>query len=132
MVGETVGAATTEYALPGDTNPTAEPAPWVALLPGLDTTTMAWAGRDFYLGGHTTQLFDTNGNAGPTVWVDGRVVGLWAQRASGQVVVQLLEDVGRERRRAIEAEASDLTAWLGPHRVIPRFPNPVFRALAAS
>jgi hypothetical protein len=132
MVGETGGSATTGFALPGDTNPTAEPAPWVALLPGLDTTTMAWAGRDFYLGGHTTQLFDTNGNAGPTVWVDGRVVGLWAQRASGQVVVQLLEDVGRERRRAIEAEAADLTAWLGPHRVIPRFPNPVFRALAAS
>ena len=65
--------------LPDDVDATAEPEPWVALLPALDTTTMAWMERGFYLGDHE-QLFDTNGNAGPTVWVDGRVVGLWAQR----------------------------------------------------
>jgi hypothetical protein len=126
------GAPRPGFTLPGDTGRTADPESWVALLPGLDTTTMAWVAREFYLDGHARLLFDTNGNAGPTVWVDGRVVGLWAQRASGEVVVRLLEDVGGERRQAIDAEAAALTAWLGPHRVIPRFPNPVFRELAGS
>ncbi len=122
----------TGYVMPDDTHSTTEPAPWVALLPGLDTTTMAWVERDFYLGGYAKHLFDTNGNAGPTVWVDGRVVGLWAQRENGEVVHRLLEDVGRERELAIDEEAASLHAWLGSHRVIPRFPNPTFRELAAS
>jgi hypothetical protein len=120
------------FALPGDLERTAEPGSWVALLPALDTTTMAWAERAFYLGDHAKLLFDTNGNAGPTIWVDGRVVGLWAQRASCEVVIRLLEDVGREQRRAIEAEAAALTGWLGKDRVLPRFPNPVFQELAAT
>jgi winged helix DNA-binding protein len=124
--------STDGFALPGDVEETAEPGSWVALLPALDTTTMAWAERAFYLGDHAKLLFDTNGNAGPTVWVDGRVVGLWAQRESCEVVIRLLEDVGREQHRAIEAEASVLTEWLGKDRVFPRFPNPTFRELAAT
>ena len=120
------------YVLPDDTAAIPGPRPWVAFLPGLDTTTMAWVERGFFLGEHGPQLFDTNGNAGPTVWVDGRVVGLWAQRKDGQVVHRLLEDVGRERRREIDAEAAALTDWLAGDRVFPRFPNPVFRALADS
>ena len=128
----TDGATAPGFALPGDVERTPEPGRWVALLPALDTTTMAWVERGFYLGDHAKQLFDTNGNAGPTIWVDGRVVGLWAQRTSCEVVVRLLEDVGRERERAIEAAAAELTAWLGEDRVFPRFPNPVFQELAAS
>jgi hypothetical protein len=120
------------YVLPGDADRTKEPAPWVAFLPGLDTTSMAWVEREFFLGDHRPQLFDTNGNAGPTVWVDGRVVGLWAQRKDGEVVHRLLEDVGREREHDLAAEAAALTVWLAGDRVFPRFPNPVFRALADS
>ena len=120
------------YVLPDDTRRTKEAPPWVAFLPGLDTTTMAWVERGFFLGDLAPQLFDTNGNAGPTVWVDGRVVGLWAQRKDGEVVHHLLEDVGRERRREIDAEAAALNTWLAGDRVFPRFPNPVFRALADS
>lgn len=120
------------YVLPEDAGRTTEPPPWVALLPGLDTTTMAWAERGFFLGDHAPQLFDRNGNAGPTVWVDGQVVGLWAQRRDGEVVHQLLEDVGRERHREIDAEAAALTAWLAGDRVFPRFPNPVFQEPARS
>ena len=122
----------TGFVLPDDVRATPEPEPWVALLPALDTTTMAWVERDFYLGGHARQLFDTNGNAGPTVWVDGRVVGLWAQRSTGEVVHRLLEDVGRERRRELDAETAALTEWLGSDRVFPRFPNRLFQELAAS
>jgi DNA glycosylase AlkZ-like len=126
------GSTGAGFALPDDLEATPPPKAWVALLPALDTTTMAWAERGFYLGEHAKWLFDTNGNAGPTVWVDGRVVGLWAQRTSCEVVTRLLEDVGRETERAIDARAAALTTWLGKDRVFPRFPNPTFQQLAAS
>ena len=100
------------FVLPDDLEPTPAPEPWVALLPSLDPTTMGWQARDWYLGGHQDALFDTNGNAGPTIWVDGRIVGGWAMRADGEVVTRLLEDVGREAARAVEAEAARLTEWL--------------------
>jgi hypothetical protein len=120
------------HALPDpDDDPTAEPAPWVALLPALDTTTMGWADRAFYLGDHASALFDRNGNAGPTIWADGRVVGGWAQRPGGEIVLRLLEDPGRERRRALDGEADRIAAWLGPDRVIPRFRTPTELELAA-
>ena len=124
---------TTGLALPDDdAAETSEPGPWVAFLPALDTTTMAWKERDFYLGGYSELLFDTIGNAGPTVWVDGRIVGAWAQRASGEVAHKVFEDVGRERSRAIDAEAAALGEWLAPARVFPRFPNATYQELAAS
>jgi hypothetical protein len=98
------------------------------LLPPLDPTTMGWTERDWYLGAHKRRVFDSNGNAGATIWCDGRVVGGWRQRAGGEVEVQLLEDVGREASRAIDAEAARLTAWLAGVRVSPRFPSPLCRA----
>ncbi|TCN35369.1 hypothetical protein EV644_116164 [Kribbella orskensis] len=37
---------------------------------------MGWQKRDFYLGPHATQLFDTRGNAGTTAWLNGtRITG---------------------------------------------------------
>ena len=107
-------------------------APWVALLPSLDPTTMGWQQRRWYLGDHGQALFDTNGNAGPTVWCDGRVVGGWAQRKTGEVVFRLLEDVGAEAAEAVAREAARLTEWLGDVRVTPRFPTPLQRELAAA
>ncbi|ORB26190.1 winged helix DNA-binding domain-containing protein [Mycolicibacterium parafortuitum] len=113
------------YVLPGDD--TAEPAvePWCALLPGLDVTVMGWFDRDWYLGAHRSQVFDRNGNAGPTVWVDGRVVGAWRQDADGHVELLLLEKVGGAAGRELKARAAELTAWLGGVRVSPRFPSPL-------
>lgn len=108
------------YVLPADAEPVAAPEPWVALLPALDSTTMGWAGRDWYLGEHGPLLFDRNGNAGPTVWCDGCVVGGWAQRPAGDVVVRLLDDIGAEAADAVAAEAARLTAWLEPVRLAPR------------
>jgi len=113
------------YVLPDDLDPVAPPEPWVALLPALDATTMGWTDRDWYLGPHRPKLFDTSGNAGPTIWVDGRVVGGWAQRRSGEVVPWLLEDPGAEARHAIDAEAARLEAWIGPARVTGSFPTPL-------
>jgi hypothetical protein len=114
------------YVLPDDVDAdVANVAPWVALLPGLDPTTMGWNERDWYLGPHKGQVFDRNGNAGPTVWCDGRIVGGWRQRPTGQVEIQCLEDVGRSATRAIDAEAARLTVWLAGVRVQPRFPSPL-------
>jgi Winged helix DNA-binding domain len=115
--------------LADDLDPVPAPEPWAALLPALDPTTMGWAGRDFYLGPHRPVLFDRNGNAGPTIWWDGRVVGGWAQRGSGELVLRVLEDVGADATAAIEREAARLTDWLGPVRVTPRFRTPLEREL---
>jgi hypothetical protein len=117
--------------LADDLDPVPSPEPWAALLPALDPTTMGWAGRDFYLGPHRQALFDRNGNAGPTIWWDGRVVGGWAQRAGGELVLRLLEDVGADATTAIETDAARLTDWLGPTRVTPRFRTPLERELVA-
>ena len=59
--------------------------PWAALLPALDATTMGWKQRDWYLAEHGPLLFDRNGNASPTVWWDGRIVGGWAQATGGEI-----------------------------------------------
>jgi hypothetical protein len=59
------------------------------------------------------------------------VVGGWAQRRSGEVVLRLLEDVGADAGAAIETEAARLAAWLGPVRVTPRFRTPLERELIA-
>jgi hypothetical protein len=116
--------------LPDDLEPVRAPAPWVAFLPSLDPTTMGWQQRGWYLGLHGPALFDRNGNAGPTVWIDGRVVGGWTQRRSGEVVHRLLEDVGAERAAAVAAAGADLEAWLGPMRITPRFPTPLQKELS--
>jgi Winged helix DNA-binding domain len=115
--------------LPDDLDPTPSVAPWAAFLPTLDPTTMGWKLRDWYLGEYGPALFDTSGNAGPTIWWDGRVVGGWVQRPSGEVVYRLLEDVGADASAAVEREAARLQDWLGTTLVTPRFPSPVGRAL---
>ena len=120
----------TGYVLPGDEEPSEPVEPWAALLPALDPTTMGWIERDWYLGPYKAELFDTSGNAGPTVWWDGRIVGGWQQGEDGEVVLQMLEDVGADGRRALDAEADRLTEWLGGARVLPRFPSPLSKARA--
>lgn len=116
-------------ALADDLELTEEPAPWVALLPALDPTVMGWAGRDWYLGPHRPALFDTNGNAGPTIWADGRVVGGWAQRRDGTIALRLLEGVGAEATATIDTEADRLSDWLGSVRITPRFRTPIEKDL---
>jgi hypothetical protein len=116
--------------LPDDLEPTQVPEPWVALLPALDPTTMGWQARDWYLGDHKRALFDLSGNAGPTIWSDGRIVGGWAMRANGEVATRLLEDVGAEATARVEAEAARLTKWLQHVSVVPRFPTPLHKELA--
>jgi len=117
------------WALADDLEPVEVPAPWVALLPALDPTTMGWKARAWYLGEHGPRLFDRNGNAGPTVWCDGRVVGGWAQRATGEVAVELFDDVGAEASAAVAREAEAVERWMKPVTVRTRFPTPVEKEL---
>jgi len=125
-MGENVGLLLAEDV---ESAPTAEP--WVALLPALDVTPMAYAQRDWFLGAHGPALFDRSGNIGPTVWSDGRIVGGWAQRPNGAIAYKLLEDTGREVEQRVESAARALAAWLGSIRITPRFRTPLERELSA-
>ena len=118
------------FLLPDDLEPVDVPEPWVALLPGLDPTTMGWKQRSWYLDpGVAAAVFDRNGNGGPTVWVDGRIVGSWVQRRDGTVAVRLLTDVGAARRDEIDRVAAGLQDLLGDVRFSVRFPAPLQAAM---
>jgi hypothetical protein len=94
---------------------------------------MGWAGRDWYLGEYAPLLFDRAGNAGPAIWLSGRIVGGWAHRPDGEVAVRVFEDVGREASALIDAEAQRVAGWLaaaGGVRVLPRFRTPTERELS--
>jgi hypothetical protein len=121
----------TGHVLPDDTEPVADPDAWVALLPSLDPTTMGWKERDWYLGPHAPRLFDRSGNAGQTIWADGKIVGGWGQTKGAEVRWALLEDVGKETQAEIERQAGELQAWLEDKAVIPRFAAPLDRELSA-
>jgi hypothetical protein len=122
----------TGWLLPDDINVVETPESWVALLPVLDPTVMGWRSRDFYLGPHAERLFEARGNAGTTVWVDGRVVGCWVQSVSGVVHVSLIEDVANEAREALDAEAERLTAWLAGERVGMVYVSPAMKDALSS
>ena len=135
---ESAGAASVEledggagYLLPDDDGPIGTPETAVALLPGLDSTPMGWKERTWFLGDHAGPLYDRNGNIGPTVWVDGRIVGGWGQRPDGEVVTRLLEDVGKRAAGMIASEAAALTEWLDGTVVTPRFRTPLEKELSS-
>ena len=117
-------------ALAEDLDPVDPTEPSAALLPALDPTTMGWFERDWYLGGHRPAIFDSNGNGGTTAWWDGRIVGGWCQAPDGEVLLQLLEDVGADATAALEREAARLTTWVDGVRVAPRFPSPLSRSVS--
>jgi hypothetical protein len=95
---------------------------------------MGWKERRWYLddlGTFGGSVFDSNGNAGPTIWVDGHVVGGWVQRKSGEISYKLLADVSAKNVKAIAAQAEMLRALIGDVRVSVRFPAPMQKELLA-
>ncbi len=113
-----------------DEAPEPDAGPWVALLPALDPTTMRWKQRSWYLPEACLAVFDRAGNAGPTVWADGRVVGAWGRDAAGEVVVRFLVDVPRRVERAVADEAERIQTLVGDTRFTVRFPNDLHRELS--
>lgn len=88
---------------------------------------MGWKQRDFYLGQHGSELFDRNGNGGTTAWWGGRIVGGWHQSPEGEVIVDLLKDVGAEGRAALESQAQWWNSWLGGEVVGSVYHSPLTR-----
>jgi hypothetical protein len=91
---------------------------------------MGWKERAWYLGDHASDLFDRNGNAGPTVWANGRVVGAWGQTEEGEIAVELFGRLGAPTRKLVDAERESLRSWLGDVRIRTRFATPLGRKLA--
>jgi hypothetical protein len=116
------------WILPDDTADLEAPpskAPWVALLPVLDSTTMGWRGRAFYLDpAHTPFLFDRAGNGGTTIWVNGRIVGCWVQDDQERVQLILMEPVSKSAQRMLDAEAARLDEFLGGDHITNVFASP--------
>jgi hypothetical protein len=103
--------------------PVDDAEPWVAMLPSLDPTTMGWKQRGWYLPESALDAFDSVGNGGPTIWVDGRIVGVWAQDAAGEISVHYFETVARRRRGEVDARLAELRAMIGDTRFSVRFPG---------
>ena len=105
--------------------------PWVALLPGLDPTAMGWKRRAWYLPTeHATRVVDRNGNIGPTVWVDGQIVGGWVQGPDGAIVHDV-EGLSPTHQRLLHHEIERIQAFVGDTRFSVRFPSPNQPALLA-
>jgi hypothetical protein len=108
----------TAYLLADDLDEEPPIEPWAALLPTLDPTTMGWKARDFYLDPtDVPYLFDRAGNAGPTAWWDGRIVGTWIQDEAAQVHVIARGSLPSAAQRGLQHEAARLTEWFGGERV---------------
>ncbi|HEX3200046.1 MAG TPA: winged helix DNA-binding domain-containing protein [Propionibacteriaceae bacterium] len=103
--------------------------PWVAVLPGLDPTIMGWKQRDWYLPSTSAEVFDSAGNGGPSLWVDGRVVGAWAQTKDGMIHTHYFERVAAARRREIDQRIGELKSWIGDTRFTVRFPGDIHARL---
>jgi hypothetical protein len=112
--------------------------PSVFFLPGLDPYIMGYHDRRRFLAPeHHSKVFDRAGNALPTVWVNGRVVGAWgqrqargeAQRTNGGVIYGLFAPVGEAEQALLAGEAQRLGDFLGGEFLPPRTHTPFTRAL---
>lgn len=117
----------TGYVAAGDTSSSGDgeddPGAWVALLPGLDPTPMGWKQRGWYLAPDVAErVVDRNGNIGPTVWVDGRIVGGWVQRSDGEIVHDA--DVPATHGDLLDAEVDRVRRFAADTRFKVRFPSP--------
>jgi DNA glycosylase AlkZ-like len=115
--------------LSADDPPVGPVEPWAAALPGLDPTIMGWKQRDWYLPSTSMEVFDRAGNGGPSLWVDGRVVGAWAQAKDGLIHTHYFERVAAARRREIDQRIDQLKSWIGNTRFTVRFPGDIHARL---
>ncbi len=99
-------------------------------LPGLDPYIMGYLDRRRFVSvGHEAKVFDRAGNALPTVWAEGRVVGAWTQRKDGAVAYGLFEGVDRETRAGLEEQRHKLEEFFGGEYVPQRTHSPYTRSL---
>jgi hypothetical protein len=90
---------------------------------------MGWKHREWFFGIDQQQVFDRNGNIGPTLWWDGEIIGSWAVTATGEVRVKLAADRGTEARNAIHDAAARLHDRLDGAVITPAIRTPLERSL---
>ena len=104
--------------------------PHVFLLPTLDPYVMGYRDRRRFLAPeHRAKIFDRAGNAVPTVWANGRLVGAWGLRENGDVIYRLFEPLGEEEQALLADECRQLEEFLGGEFLPPRFRTAFTRAL---
>jgi hypothetical protein len=119
-----------DFARPDVPSTSSGQAPYVFLLPGLDPYIMGYRDRRRFLASeHRAKVLDRAGNAMPTVWVNGRVVGAWGQRKDGSVVCGFFESVSEEERGLLEGEVQRLEGFLGGEFLPPHTRTSFTRAL---
>ena len=121
----------TGFVHPADPDTPAASEPWVAFLPGLDPTPMGWKEREWFGGTFPGPHYDRNGNIGPTIWVDGQIVGAWAAGDGGIVRIRLDQEVAGALGERVELERLALEQWLDGTRVTPRFRTPIEREMVS-
>jgi hypothetical protein len=99
------------------------PTPYVFFLPSLDPYIMGYRDRRRFLDqDHSKKVFDRAGNALPTVWAGGRLVGAWDQsQADGRVIYGLFERVSPTERGLLDGQAQRLGELLGDTFIKPAF-----------
>ena len=99
---------TADYQRLLETQPGVEPS--ITLLPSLDPYIMGYRDRRRFLDPeHYHQVFDRTGNSFATVWVNGRVAGIWRE-LEATIELLLWEDVESE---ALMTKAKRLGRFLG-------------------
>jgi hypothetical protein len=98
------------------------------LLPALDPYIMGYKDRTRFLDpAQTNKVFDRAGNALPTVWQDGHVIGVWVEDSKRSALQVLLFDHADTRLTAqLEDEARRLSQFLEhdpPDVQILRYPE---------
>jgi hypothetical protein len=101
-----------------------------SFLPALDPYIMGYRDRRRFLDpGYRAHIFDRAGNAVPTVWVNGRVAGIWGQRKDGSVAYGLFVAVSTAQQALIEGRRRELEVFLDGEYLPQRFHTPFSRSL---
>jgi hypothetical protein len=100
-------------------------------LPSLDPCIMGYKDRSRFLHpSNYDKVFDPSGNALPTLWCDGQVVGIWMEEKKARAVqVLLFEPVAVDLRNLMEEEAQRLSCFLEhstPNVQIKPYPQDVY------
>jgi hypothetical protein len=110
--------------------PSAEPCSF--LLPALDPYVMAYPDRRRFLADeHRDKIIERAGNAVPTVWANGRIVGAWGHRRDGSIAYCLFEKVGGDALSALGVEISRLVDFLAGEVIAARYYTPFTKAMKA-
>jgi len=97
-------------------------------LPSLDPYIMGYKDRTRFLDpGSSNKVFDRAGNALPTVWQGGRVIGVWVENSKRSALqVLLFDEAGSRLTRQLEEQARSLSLFLEhdpPDVQILRYPE---------